>query len=133
MGFDALLRGAIGTIDTVTKSLQTTVTIFPWLRDGGRGPERSPFGITVRAIVERKDEEKFTAVGVVLVIKATVLILEIVPPTEAEGRQNPIDPRDLVVLSDGSSAPIIGNPGLLDPTSDQQYFAELTIGGIREP
>lgn len=134
MGFDAVIRGGIATLDSVTKSLQATVTIFPWLGQDGFGkPILAATGVAYKAIVEYDPAPDRGANGVTLVVKAKVMILQPIPPTTPNAnmaRLNPIDNRDKVVLPNGTTGPIVGTPGVVDPTTNRPYFAEILIGKV---
>ena len=135
MGFDAIIRGGIVTADGLTKSLQVKgVGLRRWAGQDGFGkvtyiPAAPAAALPVNAIVETKDQVRPVPGGGSITIMATVLILERVPPLGGGiKREEPIDPRDIVILPDGRTGPIVNNPGLLDPTTKRPYFAEIELG-----
>lgn len=137
MGFDALLRDGIGIANSETKSLQVIkkLGIRHWAGQDSFGkvtytPASPAAPRYYDAIIDIRDEQKIIG-GVTVNVKAEIIILEPVAPSGAPGtvkRNEPIDPRDIVILPDGSTGPIIGNPGILDPTTLRPYFIELTLG-----
>lgn len=128
MGFNSLISGLIrNVVDPVFKSFQEDVTVYPWEGDdgfeGGHGA-----GVPHKAIVTRMNKSIPKEGGGVIKIAAQVLILEEIKVHVADGRIGSIDPRDKIVLSDGTTGPIIDAPGLVDPATHEQYFADILIG-----
>jgi hypothetical protein len=124
MGFDALIRSAIATLHAETKSLQdATVIHYPWIGHGMYGNVLGS-GILRNAIVEPNPKN----VRPDVLVKASILILEPITAILVSGRSNPVDPRDEFQLPDGTRGPVVGLPGITDPTTHQPYFAEVLIG-----
>jgi len=133
VGFDAILRDGIKTLNTVMDSLQDkTVQHFRWIAEDAFGAKQYAVGDPVirSAIVEFTPNVKFTRGGVEIPMKARILILEpfagLTPAVP--GRVEPVDLRDMFILPDGSTGPIVALPGLVDPTTHRTYFAEIVIG-----
>lgn len=132
MGFNALVANIVKNVaDPLLKSFQCEVTIYPWEGDDGFGGEHAPAGVKHKAIVDRMNKTIPKPDGGVLKIAARVTILEEIKVHVAPGRVGSVDPRDRVVLPDGFTGPIIDAPGLLDPATKEQYFAEILIGDPR--
>lgn len=130
MGLDGLLRDGIQIINRLTSDLQVYVHHYAWVGQDGMGDEDyadSPHKL--KAIVEPMHQQRHEVNGRVLRIKCKVTILEAIPDTFiTQPRDNPIDHRDKIVLPDGSTGPIVENPGMLDPTTNKPYFAEILLG-----
>jgi hypothetical protein len=136
MGFDSLIQELIGVADDQTKSLQVTIRIRAYTGQDGFGkksylPASPDPGTPYKAIVTMMDQLRPMPGGGSINIKAQVTILQPVLPTTplaGQTRQNPIDPRDIIILPDGSTAPIVSEPGLLNPSTGNQYFADILLG-----
>jgi hypothetical protein len=130
MGLSNTVRSGIATIKKVTTDLQTYVDIEPWT---GLDPvtTAATYGSAVRipAIVTMGPMPFRSAIGEVIVVQATVLIIEPVSDNGAANRAEPIDPRDRITLSDGTSGPPIMSAGsIVDPLTDKPYLFEMAIG-----
>lgn len=131
MALDSVIRSAIATANTITRSLQSEVVIHRWIGQDGFGNNTYAAPLPVLAIVEQKQRLRVVSSGPVtqtIQTIGTVQILEVVPPHGATGRSEPIDSRDRIVLPDGSSGPIVDIEGMIDPTTSRPYFAEIWLG-----
>jgi hypothetical protein len=134
MGFDSLIRSGILLADGLVKSLEAPIVHFQWLGSDGFGkPTFAQVGTPHKAIVTMMDQQRFLPDGTAVTIKANVLILEpvlpnVLPLQPNTKRSEPIDPHDKIILPDGTSGPIIGEPGIVDPTTKRQYFADIMLG-----
>ncbi len=53
------------------------------------------------------------------------------PPFDQQAfvfRQNPIDPRDKIVLPDGTTGPIVDVSGFVDQSTNLPYFSDVSLG-----
>lgn len=129
MGLDATLRAAIRTINSVTASLQVSVTHAPWTGPGTDGTGAWGTAATRAAIVDDNYRQHRLPTGETVACAAQVILLEPVTANGATGRREPIDPRDVFTLPNGHTGPVVDTPsGLLDPTTGRPYMAVVILG-----
>lgn len=129
MGLADIIRSGIAIADTVTKGAQVDVTHYPWESQTGFGVITFGAAVTRKAIVDMTRKQRMTATGTLVNTVATVTFLETVAPNGAAGRREPIDPRDKIVLPDGTTGPIFDAPdSVVDPLTDRPYFNTILIG-----
>lgn len=136
MNLASLVRAALKTADTVTKSLQVDVTFEGWIGDDGFGSQTWAAPVTLKAIVELKERLRtVTSTGQIVMTKAQITLLQPVPntaPNVGEQRIQPIDPRDIFTLPDGTTGPIIDVEGMFDPGTNAPYFAQVWLGSSKD-
>lgn len=128
MALDDIIRGAVATAHNLTTSLQPTVTHYAWIGQDAFGAKSYAPPVILPALVEQRLREHKTGSGTTVMTRAKVSFLKIVPPNGAAGRTEPIDPKDKIVLPDGTSGPIVDVEGLIDPDSLCPYLPEVWIG-----
>lgn len=127
MGLSDIIRSGVKTIDTVTKSLQPTVTHRAWKSADVYGSPVFASPKSYKAVVEQKQELRKTSSGQLVMTKASVMIIQPVPPDGAPGRVEPIDPRDIITLPDGTTGKIVDVQGFVDEKTDHPYFSEIYL------
>lgn len=128
-GFAGLIQQGLKIIDTQTKSLQVEVQRYAWLGQDGFGDEdwdETPD--LIKGVYEPKDEMRHDQDGRRVRVKGVLLIPRPVAPKGGTGRNEPIDYRDKIILPDGSTAPIIGNPTVMDPTTNRPFYHSVMLG-----
>jgi hypothetical protein len=127
------IRNAVATADGVTKSLQPSITMKPWIRSDGAGAPQYGTPVTVRAISERRTSMRYTSTGQEIVSNHYLAILDPIAPNGAAGRREPIDERDVFVLPDGTTGPIVDIRGLTDAGSAEgaSFLYEVWLGTTR--
>lgn len=129
MGLDSIVRSGITTIDGITKSLQVSVTHEAWISDkAGYGEPKFDTPITRRCLIEPKHTMKVTKDGREIVQRFQLTLIAPVSPNGAVGRTEPIDPRDVLTLPDGSTGIIMNVSGLTDPITNRPYMYEVAVG-----
>jgi hypothetical protein len=128
MGFDSLVRSLVGLADEMTESLQATVQHYMWISTTGTGAPIFAAPIIRKAIVEHKQSAVRTPTGETVLSRAKVTLLGPIEANTAVGREGPVDPRDKLILPDGTSGPIIAVNGLIDPTTLAPYMYEVYLG-----
>lgn len=130
MAFDALIRKGITLANKLTGSLQAEVEYRPWVDSSGKGKAIYGASQFLKAIVEPRQVLKSDKDGhEVRVQGSSVMFLQTIEPNGATDRRSePIDPRDLIVLPDGTSSPILSVGGMTDPTTKRPYFCEVVVG-----
>jgi hypothetical protein len=133
MGLDDIVRNAVATANSVTRTLQTTVTHRAWTGQDGYGKPTFASPVTRSAVVEltqalSKPVLVRTSTGQEKAARAKVLFLTPIAANGASGRTEPIDPRDEITLPDGTTGPILSIEGTVDPDTSRPFAAEVWIG-----
>jgi hypothetical protein len=129
MGLKNLIRNVIATADSVTSDLQVPVLHYAWIgNDSVYGGPLYAAPITRQAIVEKKIRNFRIESGEEILQKATITFLRPISHNGAANRQEPIDPRDKLVLDDGYTGPIKFISGLNNTFSDSPYMLEVILG-----
>lgn len=124
----ALVRKGVSLIDKQTKSLQPEIQHRAWTGMDRYGKASYASTQTYRAIEEQEVRLHETKSGRAVMTRAKVTILQTIAPNGAAGRDEPIDSRDKIILSDGTSGPIVDIVGMTDPSTTRPYFVEVWIG-----
>lgn len=128
-----LLRSGVATIKKTTESLQPIVLLNQWTGQDvygkatfshGEGRVGSPY----KVILNQQPMLHKDSAGQVVAVAAYAAFLEPVVPNNALNRINPIDPRDIITLPDGTTGPIIEVKGFIDAGTDKPMFSEVWIG-----
>ena len=125
---------AIAIADEVTKDLgvQPTVTHQAWTGQDSKGRATYAAAVSRRAVVDLTRKQRTTASGVLITIIATVTILEPVAPNGAAGRREPIDPRDIITLPDGTTGPIVDAPDMVvDAATNRPLMNTVMLAEVR--
>lgn len=128
MGDTAWLSGALDAAYSSAESLGLLSQVIhePWIA-GNDTDAVNPYGTAVARLaliqegamhVERPD-------GQVVTTKARVSFKGPVEPNGAEGRQEPIDPRDRITLPSGLVCSIVEVPGVLTNSETGQPYLRL--------
>lgn len=127
MSLATLVRSGVKIANRTTASLQVTVQHRPWISQNGLGTDL--YGSTVRrkAIVSQR-EDSIEDRGEIIRTIAYVLLLKPVTPNGATGRIEPVDKRDLFVLPDGTTGPIVKISGFIDAGTNGPYLHEIWLG-----
>lgn len=118
MSLATILQGGISIANTVTASLQATVTHKAYSSDDGYGKPTYATGVSRTAIVERRQKYVRTKTGEEKLSLARILFLFPVTITE----------RDLITLPDGSEMPILRIVGPVDGTTGNEFVVEVELG-----
>ena len=127
-GFADILRAGIATANSVTATLQATVQHYAWISDDGFGTNSYAAAVPRQAIVEEKQRLIRQGDGQYMLSRAKVTFIFPIPANGAAKRQEPIDPRDKIVLPDGTTGPIIDIEGVVDPDTGKPYISEVWLG-----
>lgn len=128
MSFADILRNGIALARGITLPLHVTVTRKAWT---GQTFDGVPTYATTtpKALVEFKQSRVRTKEGVEVISRAYVAFLEELPATAAaEPRENPVDTRDIIILPDGSTGPILAVDGFLDGGTGVPFYSQIFLG-----
>lgn len=126
--YAAMLRDGVKLIKDTTDSLQAYVTLHQWTGQDVFGKPVRVALPPLKAIIVQAPNLHKTSNGQVIATQAYAAFLEPIPPQGAEGRLEPIDPRDLIVFPDGTTGPIIEVKGFIDAGTNRPMFSEVWIG-----
>lgn len=135
MALDSIIRKGIATVDKVTRPVQAIIIHKAWVGQDGFGvPTFNPVnGTARRAIYEQRAHSKQLPDGRLVAVQALLTFLDPIPPNGTAGRQEPVDPRDVFILPDGSTGPTAFVSGLLDPSTGRSFITQVWLGirGVR--
>lgn len=130
MGLDAVLAKAIGIADKITKPVQSTIQWYAWLSQDIRGKatyETTP--TPLKGVVDLRRKLRHQGDGKLITVVASITIMQVVPPNGAADRHEPIDPRDKLILPDGTTGPILGVPGAVwYDAAGRPFLNEIYLG-----
>lgn len=133
MALADIVRGQIANLSNIVQSFKGTTQYSAWVGQNGAGGDEYATAIPVEAIISLKKEQRFTPSGAPVMTVATLLILDPMAdtaPNTGQTRQQPVDPRDVFVLPDGSTAPIIESSGLMDPATSRGFTGKVVLGVV---
>lgn len=108
------LTGALAATGAALAGLDLLVDVVhePWIGladDYGKPEYDDP--VVLKGLVQEGTRQIRDAVGERITTRACITFFEPVPPNGAEGRREPIDPRDRFTLPSGYTGPIVENVG----------------------
>lgn len=132
MSFASDLRDGIQLLNELTQEggLQARVTYIPWVDTlDGYGTPKYDEPVEKRAIVDQSVKLRRSATGDMILTQANVLFLEQIKPNGAPKRQSePIDTRDVIILPDGRTGPIVSIGAPVDGETNRPFYSEVLIG-----
>lgn len=146
MSLNSLIRNAVKVADTITKSLQGDVQHSAWIGQDGFGkpvygtviqglditgqPTTPNVPVVRKAVIELKQRERQVQGRVIM----TFAYLTFVGPIPVNGmtseRKEAVDPRDVFILPDGSTGPVVDVQGVLDSETNLMYAVEVWLGDM---
>lgn len=144
MSLNSTLRSAVAIANTVTDSLQGDILHSAWIGQDAMGKAiygRKIEGLdiygaydapgvqaTLRAVIEQKQRVREVQ-GRQIMTFATLTVVGQVPKNGmTDFRKEPIDPRDIVILPDGTTGPIVDVVGVMDTETTNFYAVEIMLG-----
>jgi len=145
MSLNSIIRNAVATADAITKDLQGDVLHSAWIGQDGFGkpiygrrvsglditssnPLAADVGATREAVIEQKQRIRDVQGRNVL----TFVHLIFVGPIPVNGmgteRKEAVDPRDVFVLPDGTTGPVVDVAGVVDSETNLMYAVEVWLG-----
>lgn len=132
MGFSDIIRGGVSIIDGLTVDMQVPVTFKAWIGQTGSGVDQFADPVTLRCFVDRSQKPLYTNAGKLIIVMATLTFTIVIPattPNANQARVNPVDPRDIFILDDGFSGPIIKAGGFEDSGNPPAPFSNTVMLG----
>lgn len=144
MSLNDIIRNAVAVADAITKDLQGDVLHSAWIGQDGFGKPtygRRVSGLDItgqfdtvgvaatrKAVIEQKQRIRDVQGRNVL----TFVHLTFVGPIPINGmstvRKEAVDPRDIFVLPDGSTGPVVDVAGVVDSETNLMYAVEVWLG-----
>lgn len=131
MALDRIIRNGVALADRLTQSLQPEVTYEAWTGSDGYGGYTYAAPVQIPALIEKSNELVGDADGNEIRAENVISILRPIDPNGAEGREEPIDPRDRVTLPDGATGPIASSETFVDTVSGNGYYHIIYLGSNR--
>lgn len=131
MSLASIIRSAVAVTKRITTAGEVLepVTLTRWVGVDTSGDPDYDTAETYDALVELGADHIYDDKGEQVPVIARVTILEPLADNGADDRLEPLDPRDVITLPDGSSGPIVKKPpGLVDGGSGSPYMSEVWIG-----
>lgn len=131
MGLGSILRSGVAIADSVTggtDGVQVSITHRAWTgRDGYNKPTYGS-SVTRKAVMKSVQRMIRTTGGQEVQARAALTFLAPITANGASGRREPIDPRDLITLPDGTTGPILDIQGTVDPDTSQPFALRVFLG-----
>lgn len=129
MNLAQILAAGVAEIDRQTKSAQPQVQWFAWTGDDPYGSSTYTDRGFIEAIVDLTSEDRTSPSGQVLRTGARIVIPRPLDPVGGLPERNePIDMRDVFILPDGTSGPIVEINGFVNKETNSPYFADIWLG-----
>lgn len=134
MGYEDLIRNSIASVlSPQIESMKVDVIHKAWIGQDGVGGDDFADPVTLRAIVDPTKRMRTTMSGQTVMTFATLTFVDPIDdtvPNTGHTREQPIDPRDLLTLPDGGTAPIVQSGGLTDSGTLRPFVNEVILGTV---
>lgn len=134
MGYEDLIRNSIaGILSPQFESMKLNVQHAAWIGQTGDGEDDFAPTVTRRALVDLTKRQRMTPNGQLVMTFATLTFLDPIEdtvPNSGQTRQQPIDPRDVLTLPDGGTAPIVQAGAFADSGTERPFFQEVILGSV---
>lgn len=126
-GLAAVIASAVETARAATESLQVDVVHEAWVGEDASGRLYAE-PISRKALVQEGAILHSMPDGHTVTLKARLSFVGPMEPNGAEGRQEPIDPRDKITLASGLTGEILELPGaMLNPLTGRPYLSVIGL------
>lgn len=128
-----VIRSGVALASKVTDSLKGPVVHKAWIGQDGQGAPLYASPVTRRALIDLTKRNRTTPSGQLVMTFATLTFLDAIAdttPNSNQVRENPIDPRDILTLPDGGTAPIVQAGGFNDSASSRPFLQEVVLGTV---
>lgn len=133
MGYESLFESGVKILSSQFESMKLNVTHTAWIGEDGDGNDAFAAPVVRRALVDLSKQARVTKAGRTVMTFATLQFLEPIAnttPNAGKIREQPIDPRDSLVLPDGGTAPIVSTGGFADSVTTQPFVVEVVLGTV---
>ncbi len=122
------LRKGVALAHGVLGSCEGTVVHEAWIGDDGYGKDSFDTPVGRPCIIEYENKQIYDKDGNLAVLKATLQFLVPLTANGAANRAEPIDPRDIFTLPNGSKGSILSTGGFVDPGTGLPLAPSVQIG-----
>ena len=127
MGLLQIVQSAVKTAHNLTLDLQASFMFEKYLSSGGAGDKIYSSPVTIRAIIEEKQEIVRTVSGEMSQSKTHITVLDterLLEVTNGEGVQE----EDRIILQNGETGRILNAQGLMDRSTGGLVLTEIYLG-----
>lgn len=131
MALADVVRKGVAIASKTFDSMKGPVVHYAWIGQDGRGGDVFAAPVSRRALIDLTKRRFATGSGQLITTFASLTFLDAIADTTATApavRENPIDPRDRIVLPDGTTAPIVQAGGFNDTKTSRPYLQEVVLG-----
>ncbi len=121
------LRLGVRIANNVTQDAQCTVTYKKAVPDSTFGGVSYPSAVPLKALVDWKQTQVRTMTGLLSVSRAVVTFLDVDALSSATNGDG-IDDKDIIILPDGTTGPILDLAGFIDAGTAQPLATEVFLG-----
>jgi hypothetical protein len=114
--------------NNLTGGLQVEVSHEAWIGDNEVGEPTFDTPVLRKALHVRKTKIVRQPNQAELMSTSQLVFIGPIPEHGAEGRKEPLDPRDRFVFFNGESAKVLDVGGLDDPLTGRPYMYEVLLG-----
>jgi hypothetical protein len=128
-----IFESGIAIASDVFEGNKCDITFKAWIGSDGRGTDEYASPVTLRGIVDATKRQRTTANGNLVMTFASLTFLDAIDDTTAnagEAREQPIDPRDILILPDGGTAPVVQTGGPVNPLTGTGLINETILGTV---
>lgn len=127
MGLLKVLRSGVKTVNKVTLDLQSDTTFERYLSSDGAGGKTYGSPVTLKAIVEDRQEIVRTLSGELSQSKTHITYLDAAALSAATGG-NGIKEQDRITLQNGETGPILAIGGFIDAGTGDPLATDVYLG-----
>lgn len=127
-----IISKGVAIASRLLKGVKSQVTFQAWVHDDGAGTDTWAAPVTLSCFVDSTKKLIRANAGLVQVIATLTFVDDIAntTPTGDRRRENPVDPRDLFTLADGSTAPIVSIGGFDNPKTGKPFALKVILGNV---
>jgi len=146
MSLNSIIRAGVAVANSVTADLQGTVTHAAWIRQDEMGAavygrrvegldiygEADAIGVATprQAVIELKQRAREVQGRHILTFAHLTFVGPIPVNGMTDARKEAVDPRDVFVLPDGKTGPVVDVEGVVDAETGLMYAVEVWLGDI---
>jgi hypothetical protein len=123
-----VFRSALDEMDGVTKTVQETIVVTPWIGEDLYGARTFGAPRSLKGVVDRSRRESRLSDGRIVTTTAVVTFLEPFAAVGAVDRDEPLDSRDKILLQSGPAGEILSIRGSIHPGTGERFFLEVHLG-----
>lgn len=131
MGYESIIEAGVALASAQFDSMKMDVVHKAWIGEDGDGEDQFASPVVRKALVDLTKGLRATKGGRMVMTHAVLTFLDPVPnttPNTGKVREQPIDPRDVITLPDGSTSPIQSGGGFGDSLTSQPFVNEVILG-----